>query len=166
MRWRGGGNGALESPRRSRRPGSAARRGWRRPQLGRHPRRGEVAGNGRRRRTAPPTIPRKGQTAGGGPHSGPPPAVCPRTQRFGARPLGRAPKRCGRWDGVRMRGLRAAHPHPVNSQCFSFFTSSTISGTALNRSATRPKSATLKIGASSSLLIATIVFESFIPARC
>ena len=40
------------------------------------------------------------------------------------------------------------------------------SGTALNRSATRPKSATWKIGASSSLLIATIVFESFMPARC
>src|SRR3546814_16777280 len=35
------------------------------------------------------------------------------------------------------------------------------SGTALKRSATRPRSATWKIGASSSLLIATIVFESF-----
>jgi hypothetical protein len=52
------------------------------------------------------------------------------------------------------------------SQCFIFFSSSVISGTALNRSATRPKSATLKIGASSSLFIATIVLESFMPARC
>jgi hypothetical protein len=52
------------------------------------------------------------------------------------------------------------------SQCLIFLISSVISGTALNKSATRPKSATLKIGASSSLLIATIVFESFMPARC
>lgn len=41
-----------------------------------------------------------------------------------------------------------------------------ISGTALNRSATRPISATWKMGASASLLMATIVFESFIPAKC
>ena len=40
------------------------------------------------------------------------------------------------------------------------------SGTTLNRSPTKPISATWKIGASSSLLIAMIVFESFIPARC
>ena len=40
------------------------------------------------------------------------------------------------------------------------------SGTALNRSATRPRSATWKIGASSSLLMAMMVLESFMPARC
>jgi hypothetical protein len=40
------------------------------------------------------------------------------------------------------------------------------SGTTLNRSPTRPISATWKIGASSSLLMAMMVFESFIPARC
>ena len=45
-------------------------------------------------------------------------------------------------------------------------TLSVISGTASKMSATRPKSATWKIGASSSLLIATMIFESFIPARC
>ena len=43
---------------------------------------------------------------------------------------------------------------------------SVSSGTILNRSPTRPMSATWKIGASSSLLMATMVFESFIPARC
>src|SRR5262249_31245654 len=46
-------------------------------------------------------------------------------------------------------------------ECLSFFTSAAISGTALKRSATNPKSATLKIGASSSLLIATMTLESF-----
>src|SRR5947209_6877558 len=40
------------------------------------------------------------------------------------------------------------------------------SGSTLNRSPTRPMSATWKIGASSSLLIAMIVLESFMPARC
>src|SRR5574343_92380 len=40
------------------------------------------------------------------------------------------------------------------------------SGTAANRSASRPKSATEKIGASGSWLIATITLESFMPARC
>merc|ERR1719245_2823846 len=43
---------------------------------------------------------------------------------------------------------------------------SCISGTALKRSATRPKSATWKMGASASLLMATISFESFMPAKC
>ena len=41
-----------------------------------------------------------------------------------------------------------------------------ISGTALKRSATNPKSATWNIGASGSLFMATIVLESFIPAKC
>ncbi len=45
-------------------------------------------------------------------------------------------------------------------------TFSIISGIALNKSATSPKSATWKIGASGSLLMATIVLESFIPAKC
>src|SRR5438067_2620971 len=43
---------------------------------------------------------------------------------------------------------------------------SVSSGTSLNRSPTSPRSATWKIGASSSLLIATMSFESFMPARC
>ncbi len=51
----------------------------------------------------------------------------------------------------------------VNHFCPIFWVSS---GTAWNRSATRPMSATWKMGASGSLLIATIVLESFIPARC
>lgn len=41
-----------------------------------------------------------------------------------------------------------------------------IRHTASNRSATNPTSATWKIGASASLLIAAITFESFIPAKC
>ena len=44
--------------------------------------------------------------------------------------------------------------------------SSASAGRALNRSATRPKSAIWKIGASSSLLMAQITRLSFIPARC
>ena len=48
----------------------------------------------------------------------------------------------------------------------SHYIFSLISGTALNKSATSPRSATWKIGASASLLIATIVFESFMPAKC
>ncbi len=40
------------------------------------------------------------------------------------------------------------------------------SGTILKRSPTSPMSATWKIGASSSLLMAMIVFKSFMPARC
>ena len=51
---------------------------------------------------------------------------------------------------------------PVRS-AYSF---SVSSGTTLNRSPTRPMSATWKIGASSSLLIAMIVLLSFMPARC
>lgn len=46
------------------------------------------------------------------------------------------------------------------------YTFDVSSGTALNKSATKPKSDTWKIGASGSLFIATIVFESFIPAKC
>ena len=42
----------------------------------------------------------------------------------------------------------------------------TNSGTAVNRSASSPKSATEKIGASGSLLIATMTLLSFMPARC
>ena len=39
-------------------------------------------------------------------------------------------------------------------------------GTTLNRSPTTPKSARSKIGASASLLTATIVFDVCMPARC
>ena len=52
------------------------------------------------------------------------------------------------------RGNLIHHSNPISS------------GTAANRSASRPKSATLKIGASGSLLIATITLESFMPAKC
>lgn len=48
----------------------------------------------------------------------------------------------------------------------NYFIFSSISGTALNKSATNPQSETWKIGASGSLFMATIVFESFIPAKC
>ena len=55
---------------------------------------------------------------------------------------------------ITVRGTAFAYSFAVNS------------GTILNRSPTRPMSATWKIGASSSLLIAMMTFESFIPARC
>ena len=67
-----------------------------------------------------------------------------------------------KWDG---RAVQAGRPMfvEVEIQAQSF---SVSSGMILNRSPTRPMSATWKIGASSSLLIAMIVFESFMPARC
>lgn len=49
---------------------------------------------------------------------------------------------------------------------FAADTFSTSSGTVLNRSPTKPTSAIWKIGASGSLFNATIIFDSFIPARC
>ena len=55
----------------------------------------------------------------------------------------------------------ADRERPAPAQSFSV-----SSGTILNRSPTRPRSATWKIGASSSLLMAMMVFESFMPARC
>ena len=45
-------------------------------------------------------------------------------------------------------------------------TACSSSGTSLNRSPTSPKSAISKIGASASLLIATIVPASLMPVRC
>ena len=49
---------------------------------------------------------------------------------------------------------------------FTFLISSASSGTAANRSATMPKSATSKMGASGSLLMATMHFAVRMPARC
>jgi hypothetical protein len=46
------------------------------------------------------------------------------------------------------------------------FSAVIIAGTISNRSPTMPKSATSKIGASGSLLMATIVLAPFIPTRC
>src|ERR1051326_7953325 len=53
-------------------------------------------------------------------------------------------------------------------QCadFACFTSSVSAGTIWKRSPTTPRSATRKIGASGSLLIATMCFDDDIPARC
>ncbi len=52
-------------------------------------------------------------------------------------------------------------------RCFDASQSNLVSsGTTSNRSPTRPISATWKMGASSSLLMATMALESFIPARC
>ena len=51
-------------------------------------------------------------------------------------------------------------------QAFIFFAASVRAGTTWNRSPQIPYVATLKIGASGSLLIATITFDEPIPARC
>ncbi len=51
--------------------------------------------------------------------------------------------------------------HPMSVHNFSV-----SSGTILKRSPTKPTSATWKIGASSSLLMAMMTLESFMPARC
>lgn len=62
------------------------------------------------------------------------------------------------------RLCRSARPTQFSRRAGQSFPVS--SGTTLNRSPTRPMSATWKIGASSSLLMAMMVLESFIPARC
>ena len=49
---------------------------------------------------------------------------------------------------------------------FNFLTSAVIAGSTSNRSPAIPKSAFEKIGASSSLLMATIYLEVDMPARC
>jgi len=51
-------------------------------------------------------------------------------------------------------------------QPFRLVTSSVSRGTTLNRSPTTPKSEMAKIGASASLLMATIVLDVCMPARC
>ena len=55
---------------------------------------------------------------------------------------------------------------PPRSYLPAFSSSAFSSGSTWNRSATSPKSATWKIGASPSLLMATMTLLSFMPARC
>ena len=71
-------------------------------------------------------------------------------------------------EGERPRGQAplSADLKRQRSRFRSAYSFSVSSGTTLKRSPTRPKSAIWKIGASSSLLMATITFESFMPARC
>lgn len=61
---------------------------------------------------------------------------------------------------------RSNYVQPNKKQPSYFFNFSVNSGTLMNKSPTRPTSATWKIGASASLLIAAITLLSFIPARC
>ncbi len=64
------------------------------------------------------------------------------------------------------RGARSAQMSP-SRYAFFFASSASIScGTTVNKSPTTPKSAIPKIGASASLLIATIVFAVCMPALC
>ena len=58
--------------------------------------------------------------------------------------------------------------HTRGRQCAprAFFTSSVRAGRIWKRSPTTPRSATRKMGASGSLLMATMCFEDDIPARC
>jgi hypothetical protein len=55
---------------------------------------------------------------------------------------------------------------PVPYAPLAFFTSSVSAGRMVKRSPTTPRSAMRKIGASASLLIATMCLELDIPARC
>jgi hypothetical protein len=59
------------------------------------------------------------------------------------------------------RSQRAHRSYP-----FAFFTSSISAGTMSNKFPTMAQSAISKIGASESLLIATMLFEPFMPTRC
>lgn len=57
-------------------------------------------------------------------------------------------------------------PARVYAAPFASLTASVSAGTTSKRSATTPTSATSKMGASGSLLMATMKFEPFIPTRC
>lgn len=61
--------------------------------------------------------------------------------------------------------LHSTPPHP-SFPLYAFFSFSVNSGTFSNRSPTSPTSATWKMGASPSLLIAAMTLLSFMPARC
>src|SRR6266508_358053 len=63
------------------------------------------------------------------------------------------------------RTRRAHHP-ARRPHALRLRTSSIACGTTLNRSPTTPKSASSKMGASPSLLTATIVLDVCMPARC
>ncbi len=81
---------------------------------------------------------------------------------FGAEP-DRAALRCGmpyHAEGELSRPCAIRRRQPCFASAF------VSSGTTVKRSPTSPKSATWKIAASSSLLMATITLESFMPARC
>ena len=66
---------------------------------------------------------------------------------------------------VRCRGLRRCAAQQ-KGQPFFLLISSVAAGSTVCRSPTTPKSTSSKIGASSSLLTATMVFEVCMPARC
>ncbi len=84
--------------------------------------------------------------------------------------------RCGRVDGHRISGRpglstrharQTASQHPRRHGYFFRASRAAITcGTTANTSPTMPKSATSKIGASGSLLIATMFFDVCMPARC
>jgi len=63
-------------------------------------------------------------------------------------------------------GLPLAFWEKPQDKPLRFFNSSVRAGTTLNRSPTIPKSDIEKIGASASLLIATMFFDVCIPALC
>ena len=67
---------------------------------------------------------------------------------------------------VRLRGAPPRSGGLVPGQPLRFLTSAVACGSTVNRSPTTPKSTSSKIGASSSLLTATIVLEVCMPARC
>ena len=68
--------------------------------------------------------------------------------------------------GARGRVPRGEVDPPVKRDYLRLRISSAACGTTLNRSPTTPKSASSKIGASASLLTATMVLEVCMPARC
>ncbi len=74
---------------------------------------------------------------------------------------------CGRPRLAAAYAREAAAQHPLCHVYFFRASRAAITcGTTVNRSPTMPKSATSKMGASASLLIATMVFAVCMPARC
>jgi len=70
----------------------------------------------------------------------------------------------GRW--ARLASLWCQNPSPLGAYPFASWIALVRAGTISVRSPTAPRSATSKIGASGSLLIAMMKFEPFMPTRC
>ena len=101
---------------------------------------------------------------------------CPSSRvRFCKRPQPDTPERTPRFGGTKQAGGDVQRQWPVWErvqgcimilQIYALDSFSVNSGTFSNRSPTRPTSATWKMGASASLLMAAITLLSFMPARC
>ena len=143
------GTRSRNSRRTPRSPRTRAR-GRRRPRGARR-----WSGTGRRRRAGSGGRGRRAGRDRSGPARAPPAAG---VARPAPRKLAAKPRQSAQKISVSIMSRVATARQPFNA--------ATSAGTTSNRSPTMPKSATSKIGASGSLLIATITCDPFIPTRC